>query len=137
MRPEDRRECEAQTGLPPEFFLPGCIGRPFVKTWTADGKPVAMGGVDGSIPLVGYVWLTSTTDIYKHKIKFLRDSKHALALAHQQFPILTNMTDARNTLHHHWLRWMGFVFTQKIDRWGAAGIPFYEFARYQNPCVSP
>lgn len=136
MRQEDRQECEAQSGLPPAVVLPQCVGRPNVWTWEEDGVPVAIGGVDASIPLVGTVWMTSTDDIVKHRVKFLREmSKPVLALLHQDFPILTNMVDERNVLHQRWLRWLGFVFLRRIEKWGAHSVPFYEFARYQPPCA--
>ena len=136
MRQADRKECEALTGLPPQLVLPQAITRPRVWTWEEGGEPVAMGGVDASIPDVGVIWMTSTDAIVKHRVKFLRETcKPMLDRLHEDFPILTNMVDARNTLHHRWLRWLGFVFTQKIDKWGAHSVPFLEFARYQSPCV--
>ncbi len=136
IRQADRQECEALTGLPPSLVLPQAIARPRVWTWEEDGEPIAMGGVDASIPNVGTVWMTSTDAILKHRTKFLREEcKPMLAHLHQDFPILTNMVDARNTLHQRWLRWLGFVFTQKIDKWGARSVPFFEFARYQPQCA--
>lgn len=136
MRQDDRQECEAQLGLPPAFILPQAIGRPNVWTWEEEGVPVAIGGVDASIPSVGTVWMTSTDDIVKHRIKFLRElSKPMLELLHQDYPILTNMVDARNTLHIRWLRWLGFTVLRRIEKWGAHSVPFYEFARYQPPCA--
>lgn len=136
MRQADRQECEALHGLPPEIVLPNAIGRPRVFTWERDGVPIAMGGVDPSIPNVGIVWMTSTDDILKNRVSFLREMcRPTLDFLHQEFPILTNVVDARNTIHHRWLRWLGFVFLRKIDRWGAHSVPFYEFARYQPPCA--
>lgn len=136
MRQADREECEAGSGLPPELVLPQSVSRPRVWTWEVDGEPVAMGGVDASIPNLGVVWMTSTDAIVKHRIRFLRETcKPMLAHLHKDFPILTNMVDARNTLHQRWLRWLGFVFLRKIEKWGAHSVPFFEFARLQPPCV--
>jgi hypothetical protein len=135
MRQADRQECEALTGAPPEIILPQAIGKPGVITWEVDGVPVAMGGVDQSIPHVGVVWMATTNDIIKHRRKFLRVCRPMLRRLHQNFPILTNLVDARNTLHIRWLKWLGFVFTQKIERWGAASVPFIEFARLEPSCV--
>ncbi len=135
MRQADREECEAQMGLPPSLVIPNVIGRPNVWTWEVDGEPVAMGGVDASIPLVGVIWMTSTDAITKHRIKFLRETcEPMLQRLHQDYPILTNLVDARNTLHQRWLRWLGFKFLRRIEKWGAHSIPFLEFARYQ-PCA--
>lgn len=135
MRQADREELQASFGMPPELILPQAIGRPRVLTWEADGKPVAIGGVDPSIPFVGVVWMVATDDIVKHRMKFLRQCKPVLDQLHKEYPILTNMVDARNSLHIRWLKWLGFVFTQKIEKWGAQSVPFYEFARCDTSCV--
>ena len=135
LRQADRLECEALTGAPPEIILPQLVGKPGVITWEVDGVPVLMGGVDPSIPKVGVAWMTTTNDIIKHRYKFLRLCRPMLAKLHKDYPILTNMVDARNTLHIRWLKWLGFVFTRKIEKWGAHGVPFIEFARLEPSCV--
>lgn len=135
MRQADRQECEALRGLPPELVLPNAIGRPGVTTWEVGGEPVVMGGVDPSIPNMGTVWMCSTDSILQHKVQFLRGCRPMLETLHKDYPLLTNLVDARNTLHIRWLKWLGFVFTRKIERWGAHGVPFFEFARYQRPCA--
>lgn len=135
MRQADRNECMALTGCSPSLILPTFVGKPGTVTWEVDGEPVAMGGVEKSIPKVGIVWMTSSDSILTHRTKFLKLCKPFLAHLHKDYPILTNFVDARNTLHIRWLKWLGFVFTQKIERWGAQSVPFYEFARYQAPCA--
>jgi hypothetical protein len=50
----------------------------------------------------------------------------------RRFPLLHNFTDARNVVHHRWLRWLGFNFIARHERYGAAGLPFLEFVRISN-----
>ena len=135
MRQDDRRECEALTGAPPELILPQSIQQPGTITWEVEGEPVAMGGITPSIPKVGVVWMTSTDAILKHKTKFLRLGHPFVSEIHKDYPILTNMVDARNALHIRWLKWLGFSFLRKVDKWGAQSVPFYEFARYERQCA--
>ena len=65
----------------------------------------------------------------KDRRTFLRQSKEMLRELHQQFILLFNEVDARNTTHIRWLRWMGFIFVRYRPNYGAEGRPFYEFCR--------
>jgi len=96
-----------------------------------------MGGVDDSPAMegLGVVWLVLTNDIKDHRGEFLREGHRWIDAIQRTWPLITNLVDARNTLHIRWLRWLGFVFTQRIERWGARSVPFLEFARHQSACV--
>jgi hypothetical protein len=39
-----------------------------------------------------------------------------------------NYTYAKNTVHHRWLKWLGFTFLRKVNL-GPEGKPFIEFAK--------
>jgi hypothetical protein len=82
----------------------------------------------------GSIWLLATDDIEKYQITFLRHSKKVLKELQQDYLALHNYVDARNSLHIKWLKWMGFTFINKLDRFGVEQRPFYEFVRI-NECV--
>jgi hypothetical protein len=99
------------------------------------GIPVGLLGVGKSmIEGAGSIWLLATDDIEKYQITFLRHSKKVLKELQQDYLALHNYVDARNSLHIKWLKWMGFTFINKLDRFGVEQRPFYEFVRI-NECV--
>lgn len=138
LRQADRNECDATTAMPPELFLPRAVGA-CRDVWTFhrnDGLPVGVFGVDPtSIPEVGIVWMVSTDVINDHKREFLTECVPIVDMLNNKYPIITNMVDARNTLHHRWLKWLGFCFLRRIEQWGARSVPFYEFARMKQTCA--
>lgn len=139
LREADKRECDALLAAPPELVIPEMVANGY-RVWTCgpdSGEPSVLVGVDPAtmIPEVGIVWLVSTDAIFKHNYAFLMRSREVLDMLHEEFPLLTNHVDARNTLHHKWLRWLGFAFLRKIDKWGARSVPFYEFARLKQTCA--
>lgn len=138
LRQADRMECDATLAMPPELALPRAV-RDGQRVWTFhrnDGLPVGVFGADPTpIPEVGIVWMVSTDEIELHKREFLVESKPYVLALNDDFPIITNMVDARNTLHHRWLKWLGFAFLRRIDSWGARSVPFYEFARMKQTCA--
>lgn len=96
-------------------------------------KAVAMfgcGAFDGDD--VGYIWLLGSDEIKQHPTRFLRRSKVWIDTFHREFPILTNYVDQRNTVHLHWLRWLGFSMLRTVEMAGPGNHPFYEFARINH-----
>lgn len=139
LREADKRECDALLALPPELVLPEAVCAPTRRVWTFAtdaGEPVGLFGLDATpIPQVGTIWMVSTPVINKHPQEFLRGSIRVVTAMNNEYPILTNMMDERNTLHKKWLRWLGFSFLRRIDRWGARSVPFLEFARLKRTCA--
>ncbi|UYO52498.1 phage protein Gp13 family protein [Rhodopseudomonas palustris] len=138
LRQADRDECDAMTGAPPELILPQSVGAGR-DVWTfhrGDGLPAGVFGVDPTpLPEVGIVWMVSTDEITNHKFEFLTRCRPYVEALNDRYPIITNMVDARNTLHHRWLKWLGFSFLRRIEQWGARSVPFYEFARMKQTCA--
>lgn len=135
LRAADREECLAATGLPPEIVLPSSVLRkPVNVALNDDGTPEVLFGADGvpSHPNVAVVWMVSTGAIHSHPTEFLRQSLKWVDCWHEKFDVLTNFVDARNTLHHKWLRWLGFSFLRKVDSLGPYSLPFYEFAKIKH-----
>jgi hypothetical protein len=139
LRPADKDEVLAVAGVGPSLALPECV-RNSRLTWTAygfeDARLVGMLGVqDTLVPEVGVVWMLCTSEIEAFPFHFLNTARELLPVIHSFHPIVTNHVDARNTVHIRWLRWMGFTFLRRIERWGAESRPFIEFARLQPPCA--
>ena len=133
LRPADQAEVRAFTGLPAAVALQGCLeasDRTFVGC-TEDGEPGVLWGTQPvpGVREVGWIWMVGSDLMVRHRWEFLAQAKRFLPLAHERYPILTNHVDERNAVHIRWLRWMGFSFLRRIEQWGAAGIPFIEFAR--------
>lgn len=99
-------------------------------------EPIILFGID---PIVGetdaaVVWALATPAIYRYPVEFVKTSKRIWDHFHKRYSILTNFVDARNVRHIKWLRSLGCVFPRRIERFGAAGLPFIEFVSYR-PCA--
>lgn len=132
LRKADYNECLASTGQKPRgVLLKGLdLGDITLTLRSPSGDRVGLCGVVSS-PLenAGVIWMCATDDIYQHQMTFLRNSKAALAHLGEDYSVLFNCVDARNTVHMKWLDWMGFTFINKHEQYGAAKLPFYEFVR--------
>lgn len=139
LRRADKDEILAVTGAPAPLVLPECF-RLSRSAWTCtgfSGEPVGLIGVQDveGIPELGWVWALFTDIIERHPFTFLRASQQFNDIVHQHHPIITNLVDERNTVHIRWLRWMGFSFLRRIERWGAEGRPFIEFGKLKSQCA--
>lgn len=124
LRPEDVEECLASGVTPLDALRHGfACSTPCLTGVTPD--PAAMFGVAPG----GLVWLLGTPAIEKHSVAFLRRSHAALEVLHADNDLLWNYTFAKNTLHHRWLKWLGFKFLRKVE---LQGNQFYEFARLKG-----
>ena len=132
LRQADKDECLAATGKEPLGILYQSlmIGDLTLTMRTPEGERVGLCGVAPS-PLenAGVVWMCATDAIMKHQMAFLRRSKAALNYLSQDYGVLHNCVDARNEIHIKWLKWMGFTFINKHEKYGAEQRPFYEFVR--------
>lgn len=140
LRDADRQELAASLGCDIDAEKVLCNGIALserAETLLVDNEPIAMYGV---IPLtaaglrIGAIWLLGTEGIEDVSTFFLRNSKKNLELQGSEFDILTNVVDARNTVHIKWLKWLGFTFVSEEKGWGAEGRTFYKFVRIMK-CV--
>ena len=91
-----------------------------------EGKPIGMFGVtpvDG-VDEVGQVWLLGSDEINNIRVQFLKESKRWLEEISKDYEMLCNVVHEGNTLHHRWLKFLGFRFLS------ANRHPFFEFARF-------
>jgi len=138
LRDADRDEVRALCGMDPKFVLPAYVqeGREVHVAGFVGQPPQIIFGVDpifGMEDEAAVIWMLSTPEIYKHAQVFVPYSKNIWDAYHERFPLLTNFSDARNTRHHTWLKWLGAHFIRRVEHFGAESRPFLEFASYR--CV--
>lgn len=136
MRISDKEEIAAQSGSTPAgAMLYGRTSCDYHKTALVDGVPLLVFGASKSPsdPGVGIVWMLATDYLESPKCRRLlaKHSRQWVEDMQSLFSVLTNRTDKRNTAHHRWLSWCGFVFINEIPV-GPCGAPFLEFVRIQH-----
>lgn len=139
LRSADLQEVEALTREPPALALEMSIATSGRRAWVATDEhgPVFLWGVGYCHdPKIGSPWLVASERYKAHSVQFLRECRDYLALAAHGLSLLTNCTDARNTVHHRWLKWCGFEFIKLHSKWGAAQLPFWEFQKRISICAS-
>ena len=130
LRKEDYQEIKAVSGLSPLISL--LIGLEIsdvpLVICNKKNKPVAMLGV---VPqgLFGAIWMVGTEDLKKISLSFIKNCKGVCDVLQKDYQLLNNFVDARNTLHINWLKWMGFTFINKHQRYGVERRLFYEFVK--------
>ena len=137
LRQADRDEVTAASGSLPEASLLAGLATD-CHVIKSHGKPIAMLGVGTTQydDRVGVPWFLSSQEMFDHHtIPFLRRCRAVVDDWQQRYPLLVNFTDCRNTVHHEWLRWLGFTFIARHEHFGAARIPFLEFVRIA-PCAN-
>jgi hypothetical protein len=93
--------------------------------------PVCLfGAAPHPLPGVGVAWLLGTDGLFREALPIARASKQRLEELQQQFPLLWNYVDERNTVSIRWLRWMGFKAHSVKET--VSGHPFRIFARTAN-----
>ena len=136
LRKEDRDELLALCACDPRLALPAYVheGRDvWVGGLTETDRPEIIWGAD-PIPYVenaGVVWMLTTPVIYDYPVEFTVQMKRHFDLIHDRYEFLTNFTDERNTSHHKLIKWLGFSFIRRVETFGAAGLPFIEFASFK------
>ena len=131
LRPEDREEVLASHGSTREALQVGFDESE--ECWTITVKDT--GEIAGIYGLARYdddvavPWLLTTPAIKKVWLPFLRGSRKWVEEANQKYPLLTNAVDADYTVAINWLRFVGFTFIKKHEKWGVGNKPFLEFVR--------
>jgi hypothetical protein len=131
MRAEDRAECLAASGLPPELSLPWSLrDGAFAMVAPGTGEVLGLCGAKQS-PLdnFGTVWMLCTDNVTKHRHELIRRARTWLdTLPYER---VGNIVDARNKLHIRWLALLGFRFTGALIS-GPWSLPFIQFERTKN-----
>jgi len=135
MREADVAEVKAFSGSTPEEALSnGIESREYggiCKTiCLSNDVPVGMFGVvPTDEPGVGIVWMLASDHIKPLHRTFLRECRKEIDKLCQGYKLVFNFTDARNHVHHRWIKWSGFTIIKKHEAVGVEERPFLEFVR--------
>lgn len=125
IRREDYAEWWAASGLPFETAIERCFALEDARRVAlVDGKPICFWGWHSD----GSVWLFATDDAVNHALGLHRHLRPELDRIQAEHPVLTATADARNTVHHTWLKWCGFE-EQEVVHLAPFGLPFKVFTR--------
>lgn len=104
-----------------------------------DGLVIALYGIarfPDQDPGEAVVWMVGSDDSVRNRTAFVRATHEFLAHAHQRYPLLWNVIDARNTVHINWLKRFGFSALRRHERLGVEQRPFIEFVRIDSTCAT-
>jgi len=129
LRDDDAAEVKAQSGMHPAMAIGTSVGASErVYAGLVDGTAMCLFGVatvDG-LDGVGSPWMVGTDLVVKHQRKFLRECHGVVADMLDDFRVLENHVDARNTTSIRWLSWLGFDIFATVPH-GPYGLPFHPF----------
>jgi RimJ/RimL family protein N-acetyltransferase len=135
LRKQDVDEVKASSGYTPEealiysFHVSGENNTIIAP----DGEIIGMFGVGSTAdPYIGVPWLLASPRLPEITREFLPQSLEWVKQKNEQYPVLINYVDCRNTVAIRWLRYLGFTFIKKIEEYGVGKKPFYEFVRIHN-----
>jgi len=94
----------------------------------SDGEVIGMFGVVDE-GVVGIPWLLASDQLPQVAREFLPESRKWVERINQDYLVLTNYVDVRNTVARRWLRWLGFKFIRVVEEFGYGKKPFYEVVR--------
>lgn len=81
---------------------------------------------------IGIPWMVGTERIKKVKKVFWKECKKVVEELNNKYALLINFTDARNKVHHVWLKRLGFEFIKLHYDIGYEKRPFWEFRKNRN-----
>lgn len=133
LREEDRVEVFLSHGHSPREALEKCLDS--IHCYTSlnakTGVPICMFGVNPEMILddKAVVWMLSTEELFKIKIKFLKKSKIFINEMLQIYPCLYNHVHAKNIKSIEWLTWLGAKFGNLIKVNDTEYFQYFEFKR--------
>ncbi len=132
LRDQDRREVTTLTGEPALQSLIHGIAMSDMPIAIVDDDETVLGlfGVVPTFetPKTGAVWMLASPQLFRHKRRFIRESRQWVEAMQSRYDLLFNVVDERNTIHVRWLKWCGFTFINR-HQLGTPETPFLEFVR--------
>lgn len=97
------------------------------KSGTADGRAMCIFGVTTPTILsrIGSPWMLGHRDLHLHSKTFLKLSREYVRQMKQEYDILVNWVDARNTLSLRWMKWVGLTVAP-AEPFGPDKLPFHK-----------
>ena len=68
----------------------------------------------------------------EYKFEFHKHAKEHIDTFMDEYDVLFNYVDKRNTQAIKWIKSLGFTFTKLVDNFGYEQKPFYEFVKANN-----
>lgn len=132
LRPEDVEEVSLSHGVPPEVSLSESVVASKECFTAYEGDTIlAMGGFALSpCGSFGMPWLVGTPEMVKHPKVLVEEATIRVRLWGLQVPLLMNYSHVRNTVHHRWLKRIGFTLQPTPVPYGPSQAPFIFFYRY-------
>lgn len=121
IRPADAREMKALGTTPEKAMREGLQRSDWTLTGLLDGVPVCMFGVAPLNILLGHgaPWMLASETLDRMDFETIR--REFLPLCHrgvqimrEDYPVLLNLVDTRNTKAIRWLRLLGFKFGKNL-----------------------
>jgi hypothetical protein len=138
LRSADIREIEASVGTAPEEALKQSISESTVTRAVysvPDNAPLAIFGIGPADTGVGVPWMVGTDASSRYSKSLVKEGRRWLDQWNEVYPILTNIVDARNTVHLRWVRHMGFTLCEPRTGLGVdPSVPFVQIIR-TTPCA--
>jgi hypothetical protein len=141
LRQADREEIQAGSGTYPLQALHNAADISLEVYTIFETKTMLPCGIFGIAPsqyapLATQVWCMGTDDLSLVGVSFLKQSVAYINKFQNQYPILTNVVDCRNTAHIRYLEWLKFKFIRILPTYGVERRPFVEFCRInQSPIL--
>ena len=131
LRQADVAEIKAASGKTPEAALYASLtlGGETRVICLNDGTPV---GIFGVVPIakdLGGIWMVATNQFQLLHRQFLRECHQEIDDLCKGYKVVFNCTDARNKVHHRWIKWAGFSIIKRHTSYGYEGREFLEFAK--------
>ena len=92
-----------------------------------DGVPLAVFGCAYAGPGLGSPWMLSTVDCHPFRRELMRINRQCIATWRSHYSTLGALIDARNVRSIRWLESLGFSMTGRVERFGAAQVPFCRY----------
>jgi len=134
LRAQDAQEVFASGGRNPAQALIRAYLTSHLHCYTIilDDEVVGMFGISKIRDGVGSPWLLGSDKLTDHKFEFHKHAKDHIDTFMDEYNVLFNYVDQRNTQAIKWIKSLGFTFTKLVDNFGYEQKPFYEFVKANN-----
>ena len=129
LRQSDIDEIWASNNISPRDALIKGVKNSIYCCTICNGNPI---GIFGIVPetIMGSkacIWMLSSEDIRKIKVKFLRTNREFINNMLEFYPYLYNHVDARNTASIKWLEYCGAKVNKEPETYGVENKKFHYF----------
>ena len=134
LRKQDVQEVFASFGQNPAQALIRAYLTSHLHCYTIilDDEVVGMFGISKIRDGVGSPWLLGSDKLTDYKFEFHKHAKEHIDTFMDEYDVLFNYVDKRNTQAIKWIKSLGFTFTKLVDNFGYEQKPFYEFVKANN-----